>query len=180
MTNFSSIITMIKDSIQNLVGLINSLIPVLLALMTASGNVASATMIEPIIIFATIFIGNTITTVILPLALVATALGIISNLSDEIQIGKLSKFFKSGIAWILGIGISVFVTVISLEGNLTSNVDGLAAKGIKAAVSNAVPVVGKALGDSVDTVLRVHLSFEKFYRDSWFGNNTRNLHSSNN
>lgn len=180
MTNFSSIISIIKDSIQNLVGLINSLIPILLALMTASGNVASATMVEPLIIFATIFIGNSITSFILPVVLVATVLGIIANLSDEIQIGKLSKFFKSGITWILGVGISIFITIISLEGNLTSNVDGLAAKGIKAAVSNGVPIVGKALGDSVDTVLRMYLSFEKFNRNLGSYNNFRNMYSSNN
>ncbi len=74
-------------------------------------------------------------------------------MSDKVQIGKLSKFFKSGIIWFLGLVVSIFTTVISLQGNLTSSVDGLAAKGIKATVSNAVPVVGKAMSDSVDSVL---------------------------
>ncbi|MDO5555768.1 MAG: hypothetical protein Q4G09_03725 [Clostridia bacterium] len=36
MTNFSDIINMIKESIHNLVGFVNCLIPILLALMTAS------------------------------------------------------------------------------------------------------------------------------------------------
>lgn len=110
-------------------------------------------MLEPIIVFITIFIGNAITTTILPILLISTSIAIVSNLSDKVQIGKLAKFFKSGIIWLLGVVISIFVTIISLEGNLTSSVDGLAAKGIKGAVSNIVPVVGKALGDSVDTVL---------------------------
>lgn len=69
------------------------------------------------------------------------------------QIGKLSKFLKSGITWFLGLVITIFVSILSLEGTLTSNVDGLTAKGIKAATSTFVPVVGKALGDSVDMVL---------------------------
>lgn len=43
--------------------------------------------------------------------------------------------------------------VLSLEGTLTSNIDGITMKGIKTATSTFVPVVGKALGDSVDTVL---------------------------
>ncbi len=88
----------------------------------------------------------------MPLTLIATALGIISNLSDRVQIGKLSKFLKSGITWVLGIVITVFVSILSLEGSLSSNVDGLAAKGIKAA-SGFIPVVGKALGESVDMVI---------------------------
>ena len=89
----------------------------------------------------------------MPIVFIATALGIIANLSDKIQIGKLSNFFKSGITWILGLVITIFVSILSLEGSLTSNVDGLTAKGIKTATSTFVPVVGKALGDSVDTVL---------------------------
>lgn len=66
---------------------------------------------------------------------------------------KLSKFFKSGITWILGVVITVFVSILSLEGNLTSSIDGITAKGIKSAASNLIPVVGKALSDSVDTVI---------------------------
>ena len=86
------------------------------------------------------------------MTLIATALGIISNLSDKVQIGKLSKFLKSGIT----IVITIFVSILSLEGGLTSNVDGLAAKGIKAA-SGFIPVVGKALGESVDMVMRFYI-----------------------
>ncbi len=48
--------------------------------------------------------------------------------------------------------ITIFVSILSLEGGLTSSVDGLTVKGIKAA-SGFIPVVGKALGESVDMVL---------------------------
>lgn len=48
--------------------------------------------------------------------------------------------------------VTIFVSVLSLEGTLTSNIDGITAKSVKSA-SNLVPVVGKALGDSVDMVL---------------------------
>ena len=69
------------------------------------------------------------------------------------QINKLSKCFKSSIVWILGIVLTVFVGFLSIEGTLTSSVDGLTAKTAKAAVSNFIPVVGKILGDAVDTVI---------------------------
>ena len=74
-------------------------------------------------------------------------------MSDKIQIDKLAKFGKSSIVWILGIILTIFVGVVSLEGSLTSSVDGITAKATKAAVSNFIPVVGKVLGDAVDTVL---------------------------
>lgn len=54
---------------------------------------------------------------------------------------------------VLGIVLTVFVGVVSLEGTLSSGVDGITAKTTKAVVSSAIPVVGKILGDAVDTVL---------------------------
>jgi len=44
----------------------------------------------------------------------------------------------------------VFVGLLSLEGTLSSSVDGLTAKTAKAAVSSFIPVVGKMLRDTVD------------------------------
>lgn len=99
------------------------------------------------------FIGNIIQNLIIPFVLVLTSLVIISKISDKVHIYKLSKFFKSGIVWFLGIVLTVFVGVVSLEGTLSSSVDGITAKTTKAVVSSAIPVVGKILGDAVDTVL---------------------------
>lgn len=153
MTNFSQVITMIKESVQNLVGFIDMLIPILLTLIIATGNIVSAGMLQPILLFIITFIGNFINNIILPLVLVSTALGIVSKISDRIQIDKLSKFFKSSVVWILGVVLTLFVGVVSLEGNLSSSVDGVTAKTAKAAVSSFIPVVGKILGDAVDTVI---------------------------
>lgn len=153
MSNFADIISLAKNTIQNLVGFSYSLLPILLTLMMTTGNIVSASAVQPIILFLITFIGNIITTFLLPLILIGTALSIISKVSDKIQIDKLSKYFKSSVVWILGVALTIFVGVLSLEGTLTSSVDGITAKTAKAAVSNFIPVVGKILGDAVDTVI---------------------------
>ena len=43
--------------------------------------------------------------------------------------------------------------MLSIEGTLTSSVDGITAKTTKAVVTSAIPVVGKILGETVDAVL---------------------------
>ena len=153
MANFTEIIAMTRDTIQNLVGFMNSLIPILITLMITTGSIVSANVVQPLLLFAISFIGNMITTIILPIVLVATVLGIISQISSKIQIDKLAKFFNSSVVWVLGVILTIFVGMLSLEGTLSSGVDGLTAKTTKAAVSNFIPVVGKVLGDSIDTVL---------------------------
>lgn len=153
MANFAVIIESIKNTISNLVGFMNCLVPILISLIIATGQVASGAVLQPILIFAVIFIGNIINLVILPITTASMILSIASNISDKVQIGNLAKFFKSSITWFLGFIITIFVGLLSLEGTLTSSVDGLTIKGIKSAASTFIPVVGKALGDSVDTVL---------------------------
>ena len=110
-------------------------------------------MLQPIILFIITFIGNFISSVIIPFVLISTVLGIVSKVSDRVQVDKLSKFFKSSVVWILGVVLTIFVGVVSLEGTLSSSVDGITAKATKAAVSSFIPVVGKILGDAVDTVM---------------------------
>ncbi len=153
MSNFADIIGLAKNTIQNLVGFSYTLLPILLTLMMTTGNIVSASAVQPILLFLITFIGNMITTFLLPLILIGTALSIISKVSDKVQIDKLAKYFKSSVVWVLGIVLTIFVGVLSLEGSLTSSVDGVTAKTAKAAVSNFIPVVGKILGDAVDTVI---------------------------
>lgn len=153
MTNFADILSMVRTSIDSLVGFMNSLIPLLITLMLTTGNIASAGIIEPIILFIITFIGNFITTVLIPFVLISNVLGIVSKVSDRVQVDKLGKFFNSSVVWVLGIVLTVFVGVLSVEGSLSSTVDGITAKTAKAAVTNFIPVVGKILGDAVDTVI---------------------------
>lgn len=153
MSNFADIINLAKTTIQNLVGFSYTLLPILLTLMMTTGSIASASAVQPVLLFLITFIGNIITTFLLPLILIGTALSIVSKVSDKVQIDKLAKYFKTSVVWVLGIVLTIFVGVLSLEGSLTSSVDGITAKTAKAAVSNFIPVVGKILGDAVDTVI---------------------------
>ncbi len=153
LANFSDIVKMVQDTTTNLVAFMNMLVPLLITLMMSTGSIATSGVIEPIILFMINFIGNMIQDILLPLIMVFTALVILSKLSEQVKIDKLSKFLKSGIIWFLGIILTIFVGVVSLEGTMSSSVDGITAKTTKAVVSSAIPVVGKILGDAVDTVL---------------------------
>ena len=78
-------------------------------------------------------------------SLISVALSVISNVSDRVQIDKLSKYINTTVVWILGIVLTIFVGVSSLEGSITNGVDALTVKTTKAAVSNFIPIVGKIL-----------------------------------
>lgn len=153
MKNFSEILELVKQTSQNLVGFMNGLIPILITLMIYTGSSITGSVVQPILLFMINFIGNMIQDILIPFILIITALSIVSKISDKVQIGRINKFFKKSVEWYLGIILVIFVGVLSLEGTLSSSVDGITAKTTKAVVSNLIPVVGKLLGDTVDTVL---------------------------
>ena len=153
MSNFSDIINLVKQTSNNLIGFMNTLIPVLVSLMLYTGSITTTSILEPIILFLINFIGNLIQNILIPIILIIASISIISKISDQVQVAKLSKFLKSSTLWFLGIILTIFVGIVSLEGTLASSVDGITAKTAKSIVSSAVPVVGKILGDVVDSVL---------------------------
>ena len=80
-------------------------------------------------------------------------LSIVNSFSNKIHISRLTNIIKSAVIWILSIVLTVFVCALGIEGTLSSSVDGMTAKTAKAALSTFIPVVGKIMGDSVDTVI---------------------------
>jgi len=153
MSNFTEIIKLVKETSINLVGFINVLIPLLLTLLVYTGNIATSTLLQPVILLVVNFVGNIIADFLIPIVLIIVVFSIISKVSEKVQIDKISKFLKSGVVWFLGVVLTIFVSVVSIEGTLSSTVDGVTAKTAKAAVSSVIPVVGKVLGDVVDSVL---------------------------
>ena len=141
MANFTDILKSVKDTIENLVGFSGSLVPLLVTLMTYTGSITTTAVIEPILLFMIEFITNMIKTLVIPIISIITVLIIISKITDKVQISKLGNFLKSSVVWTLGIILTIFVGVVSLEGGLTSSVDGVTAKTAKAAVSSLIPIV---------------------------------------
>ncbi|MFQ9298443.1 MAG: stage III sporulation protein AE [Clostridia bacterium] len=141
MANFTDILKSVEETIENLVGFSGSLVPLLVTLMTYTGSITTTAVIEPILLFMIEFITNMIKTLVIPIISIITVLIIISKITDKVQISKLGKFLKSSVVWALGIILTIFVGIVSLEGSLTSSVDGVTAKTAKAAVSSLIPIV---------------------------------------
>ena len=141
MANFTDILKSVEETIENLVGFSGSLVPLLVTLMTYTGSITTTAVIEPILLFMIEFITNMIKTLVIPIISIITVLIIISKITDKVQICKLGNFLKSSVVWALGIILTTFVGVVSLEGSLTSSVDGVTAKTAKAAVSSLIPIV---------------------------------------
>ena len=142
-----------EDAINQLINFMRLFVPILMTLMITSGGLASSSGLGAIMIFFMNVIGSIIGSTLIPLIMCSTVLGIVSSFSDKTQVAGLSKFMKSAVVWILGIILTLFVCSLTLQGTLSSSVDGITAKTAKAAISNFIPFVGKIMGDTLDTVI---------------------------
>lgn len=152
-SNFSTIIDVAKDSIFTTVAFMNVFTPVILSFIVSTGAFTTSSMIYPVIVFVTNMISNLMNSAIVPLLLTAFGIGLVANISSKNKLTKLSKSMRSVIIWGLGIILTIFVGIVSLEGTIATTVDGITVKTAKFMFSNGVPVVGKLLGDSIDTIL---------------------------
>ena len=152
-SNLTDIIADFKKTITGLTTLMQIVSPFLMGVIIATGKITSTGIIKPMLLFLASAIGFIINYVVIPFICISVSLNIISNLSENLNLGKMSKLFNSSSIWIISVTLTIFLGILSLETTLTSSVDTLAVKATQSAVSNFVPVVGKFFSDSFETVV---------------------------
>ncbi|MDR0930973.1 MAG: stage III sporulation protein AE [Clostridiales bacterium] len=126
--------------------------PLLMLSLAGAGHVISVSVVQPTIIISTQIIVFIIKNYLLPLAFCTIALNIASNISCNFKLNNLIKLFENIIKWSLGIMLTVFVGLISIQTMVAPNLDALTARTAKYAVGTFVPVVGSVLSDSIGLV----------------------------
>lgn len=147
------IVELFTDTVGLLTGIMEIISPFMLAILIATGEVATSGILGPVLLFVTSLIGTLVTYIIMPLLSATLVFKILSNMADEVKVDKLSKFFSSTAMWIIGIVFTVFLAVMELEGSVTTSIDEVTVKTTQAAVSNLIPVVGKFVSDSLEVVM---------------------------
>ncbi|MEI4829215.1 stage III sporulation protein AE [Bacillus sp. FJAT-53711] len=153
LNSFYVVMTYARDTIQTMIDFILALLPILLALIATGGGVVSVSFFHPIIVFLMNTSGMLMNYIVLPLLLLATILSIVSTMSDQYKVTKLSKLLQNVSVSIIGIFLTIFLGVLSVQGTATAVADGIAVKTAKFVTGNFIPVVGRMFTEAADTVL---------------------------
>lgn len=152
-SSYTDIVSVCRDTIVKLNDFMNVLIPLILALLVANGNLVSVGMMQPVLLIMISVINILVSSIILPIIFISTMMNLISNISENIDVSKIPKLLQKTCVWCLEFILIIFVGILSLEGTLAANVDGITAKTTKTIVSTVIPVVGKALSEATDSVI---------------------------
>lgn len=151
--SYFTIIKLFTDTVMLLTQVMEVVAPFMLAVLIATGEITTSGIIGPVLLFVTSLVGVIVTYIILPLLSASLVFKIISNMSDEIKVDKLSKMFSSTAMWVLGVAFALFLGIMELESSVTTSIDEVTVKTTQAAVSNLIPVVGKFVSDSLEVVM---------------------------
>lgn len=151
--SYVEIATLCSDTMTKLNDFMNILTPLILSLLVANGSIASVTIMQPVLILMTSLTNTLITKIILPIIFISMVINIIGNISENIDVSKLPSILQKTSVWTVNFILGIFIGILSLEGTLAANVDGLTAKTAKTVVSTVIPVVGKALSDATDSII---------------------------
>ncbi len=157
LNSFHVAVSYAMDAISVMTSFIIALIPLLLALIAASGGLISAAFFHPFILFLINISGSFIQYIVLPLLFLAVILSIVSVLSEQYKVTQLANLLRNGSIALLGMFFTIFLGVISVQGASAAVSDGIALKTVKFITGNFIPVIGRMFTDATDTVLSASL-----------------------
>lgn len=151
-TSFSQIMDMVKITVDRMISFMQMILPILLTLLVLTGGPNTKIIFHPMILATVNIVGVIIKSVIFPLIYFSFIVSILSNLSDRVELGKLSELGRQVITFIITGVFTIFMGILTIYG-LSTRVDGITIRTARFAVERFVPIVGGFLSDAVDAVV---------------------------
>jgi stage III sporulation protein AE len=155
--SFSVAIGYAKGAITSMIEFMLAVVPLLLTLIASMGNITSVAILHPLIVFMVHSVGTAIYIFVFPLLFFSTVLHIVSSLSDKYKVTQLADLLRTISISTLGVFVTVFLAVISIQGGAGAISDGVTIRTAKYITGNFVPVVGRLFSDATETVIGASL-----------------------
>ena len=153
LNSFHVAVSYTNEAIGTMIAFVLALVPLLLALIAASGGIVSAAFFHPVVLFLMNMSGMFMQYIILPLLFLATLLSIVSTMSDQYKVTQLAALLRNWSIGLMGLFLTVFLGVISVQGASAAVTDGVAIRTAKFITGNFIPVIGRMFTDATDTVI---------------------------
>lgn len=157
LNSFYLAVSYAKEAIDTMGSFMIALLPLVLGLMASVGNIAAVSFFHPIVMFLIPLSGVLVSNFVLPLLFLSALLLIVSSLNEKYKVTHLANLFKSVALGVLGVFLTIFLGVMSVQGAASAIQDGVAMKTAKFITGNFIPVIGRTFTDAADTILTASL-----------------------
>ncbi|CVK19636.1 stage III sporulation protein AE [Sporomusa sphaeroides] len=150
-------LSLARETVGNIVGFMEALLPLLLSLLAGVGALTSAALFTPLMLFVVSATSVVVKDIILPLLFLTAVLECVNYLSGKYKLSNLTSVLKQAGMMVLGLVLVVFIGIVSIQGVAGSVADGLTLRTAKYATATFIPVVGKMFADTVELVMGASL-----------------------
>jgi stage III sporulation protein AE len=150
-------LTLARETVSNMVGFMEALLPLLLSLLAGVGALTSAALLTPLMLLVVSVTSVVVKDIILPLLFLTAILECVNYLSGSYKLSNLTGVLKQAGMMTLGLVLVVFIGIVSIQGVAGSVADGLTLRTAKYATATFIPVVGKMFADTVELVMGASL-----------------------
>lgn len=130
-----------------------SLIPVLVGIVSASGNPSLAVSFQPCAFAAAEVISALGKNYVVPIVGAVTALDLTGSLMPSMKLSGITELVKKTVIQTLSFTATLYVSFLGIKGALANAADTVASKGIKLVISSAVPIVGGAVSEAYSGII---------------------------
>jgi stage III sporulation protein AE len=149
---FKIAIDISKNAVDQMVGLMQVLFPVLLTLLLAMGNFTTAALFKPLVMGSLTFLATILKTVVLPLFFLGSVLRLFNHITEQFKLSKLAGLLEFAGKISLGFVLTLFIGIMAVQGVTGGVADGVVLRTAKYS-ADMIPVVGKFFKDAVELVV---------------------------
>ncbi len=150
-------LTLARETVGNMVGFMEALLPLMLSLLAGVGALTSAALLTPLMLLVVSVTSVIVKDIVLPLLFLTAVLECVNYLSGSYKLSNLTGVLKQAGMMTLGLVLVVFIGIVSIQGIAGSVADGLTLRTAKYATATFIPVVGKMFADTVELVMGASL-----------------------
>ena len=130
-----------------------SLIPVLVGIVSASGNPSLAVSFQSCAFAAAEVISALGKNYVVPIVGAVTARDLTGSLMPSMKLSGITELVKKTVIQTLSFTATLYVSFLGIKGALANAADTVASKGIKLVISSAVPIVGGAVSEAYSGII---------------------------
>ncbi len=138
--------------ILSLCKIMNAMIPVTGAVMTAAGNFSGAAVSGGMMMLFITLLENICASGLMPVMNICFSFSLIGAVSGSLNLSGISKLVRWIYTFSLTTIMTVFGFVMSIQSTLSQSTDNLVIKTVRFAVGGMIPLVGGAVSDALRTV----------------------------
>ena len=151
-TSFAAVMESSKTAIEALSSFLAVYIPTFAGIMAASGQTATAAAYNAVITVASQLVSQLFSALIFPLSSCIMGISIAGAINPDLKINSIAEAAKKLVNWCMGLLMAVFAGLLSVQSFVAAAADSVSMRAIKFTISGAVPIVGGAVSDALQTV----------------------------